>query len=111
MQIVRCACAPILSAITITVQKLSIRRARALASREPACQSLNVTPNGDAIKAIRTAQKLSIRALSLRTGLNRGYLSRLERGLIARPGESKVALIASAMQVSTSAITHKETPT
>ncbi|MFW3474373.1 helix-turn-helix domain-containing protein [Streptomyces microflavus] len=70
-----------------------------------------MTPNGDAIKAIRTAQKLSIRALSLRTGLNRGYLSRLERGLIAHPGESKVALIAAAMQVSTSAITHKETPT
>lgn len=79
--------------------------------REPACQSLNVTPNGDAIKAIRTAQKLSIRALSLRTGLNRGYLSRLERGLITHPGEGKVALIATAMQVSTSAITHKETPT
>ncbi|MEU0133357.1 helix-turn-helix transcriptional regulator [Streptomyces sp. NPDC006296] len=70
-----------------------------------------MTPNGDAIKAIRTAQKLSIRALSLRTGLNRGYLSRLERGLIAQPGDDKVALIAAAMQVSTSAITHKETPT
>lgn len=93
------------------VQKLSIKRARTLATRGRSCQSLNVTPNGEAIKAIRTAQKLSIRALSLRTGLNRGYLSRLERGLIAHPGESKVALIATAMQVSTSAITHKETPT
>mgnify|MGYP002348150153 CR=1 FL=1 len=77
--------------------------------RELACNSLGVTPNGDAIKAIRTAQRLSIRALSLRTGLNRGYLSRLERGLIAHPGDDKVALIATAMQVSTSAITHKET--
>ncbi|WP_371933932.1 helix-turn-helix domain-containing protein [Streptomyces sp. KL115B] len=82
-----------------------------LASRELTCQSLHVTPNGDAIRAIRTAKQLSIRALALRTGLNRGYLSRLERGLIAHPGESKVALIAAAMQVSTSAITHKETPT
>lgn len=88
-----------------------MKRGRTLATRGLSCQSLNVTPNGEAIKAIRTAQKLSIRALSLRTGLNRGYLSRLERGLIAHPGESKVAAIAAAMQVSTSAITHKETPT
>lgn len=103
--------APARSATARSVQKLSIERVRVLALREPACQSLSVTPNGDAIKAIRVAQKLSIRALSLRTGLNRGYLSRLERGLIAHPGESKVALIAAAMQVSISAITHKETPT
>nr|WP_272925768.1 helix-turn-helix transcriptional regulator [Streptomyces sp. SID8374] len=76
-----------------------------------ACKSLRVTPNGAAIKAIREAKQLSLRAMSLRTGLNRGYLSRLERGLIAHPSEDKVALIAAAMQVSTSAITHKETPT
>ncbi|MFI6862606.1 helix-turn-helix domain-containing protein [Streptomyces sp. NPDC050421] len=88
-----------------------MKRGRPLATRARSCQSLSVTPNGDAIKAIRTAQRLSIRALSLRTGLNRGYLSRLERGLIAHPGETKVAAIAAAMQVSTSAITHKETPT
>ncbi|MFJ9573616.1 helix-turn-helix domain-containing protein [Streptomyces bacillaris] len=93
------------------VQKLSAERAAALALRELRCHSLNVTPNGDAIKAIRTAQGVSIRALSLSTGLNRGYLSRLERGLIAHPSDDKVALIAAAMQVSTSAITHKETPT
>ncbi|MFD6421074.1 helix-turn-helix domain-containing protein [Streptomyces sp. NPDC060198] len=70
-----------------------------------------MTPNGDAIRALREAQKLSIRQLALRTGLNRGYLSRLERGQIQQPGEAKVAAIAAAMQVSTTAITHKETPT
>lgn len=111
MQIVRRVCAPTLSAAVVHVQKQSMRRVKVLALRECACHSLNVTPNGDAIKAIRTAQRVSIRALSLRTGLNRGYLSRLERGLIVHPGGDKVALIAAAMQVSTSAITHKETPT
>lgn len=75
------------------------------------CQSLSVTPNGDAIRALREAQKLSIRQLALRTGLNRGYLSRLERGQIQHPGGEKVAAIAAAMQVSTTAITHKEIPT
>ena len=73
------------------------------------CQSLSVTPNGEAIRAIREAQKLSIRALSRKTGLDRGYLSRLERGHIRHPADSTVEAIAAAMRVSTSAITHKET--
>lgn len=53
--------------------------------------------------------KLSIRALSRSTGLDRGYLSRLERGHIRQPADSAVEAIAAAMRVSTSAITHKET--
>ncbi|MFG2400708.1 helix-turn-helix domain-containing protein [Streptomyces lydicus] len=68
-----------------------------------------MTPNGSAIRAIREAQKLSIRALSNRTGLNRGYLSRLERGLIRDPAHERVEAIAQAMRVPTDAITHKET--
>ncbi|MFJ3706604.1 MULTISPECIES: helix-turn-helix domain-containing protein [unclassified Streptomyces] len=68
-----------------------------------------MTPNGEAIRAIREAKKLSIRALSRSTGLDRGYLSRLERGHIRQPADSTVEAIAAAMRVSTSAITHKET--
>ncbi|MCZ1006389.1 helix-turn-helix domain-containing protein [Streptomyces lydicus] len=67
-----------------------------------------MTPNGNAIRAIRVAQKLSLRALSDRTGLNRGYLSRIERGLIREPAAGRVEAIAQAMCVPTEAITHKE---
>lgn len=70
-----------------------------------------MTPNGDAIRAIREAKKLSINALSRSTGLDKGYLSRLERGFIRHPADDVVMRIAAAMQVSTSAITHKETQT
>lgn len=86
-----------------------MERGRTLASRDLSCQSLSVTPNGEAIRAIREAKKLGIRALSLRTGLDKGYLSRLERGFIRHPSADVVEAIAAAMQVSTSAITHKET--
>ncbi|WP_431999264.1 helix-turn-helix domain-containing protein [Streptomyces sioyaensis] len=68
-----------------------------------------MTPNGSAIRAIREAQKLSLRALSDRTGLNRGYLSRLERGQIRATAEHRVEAIAEAMRVPREAITHKET--
>jgi len=88
-----------------------MERGRTLASRDLSCQSLSVTPNGEAIRAIREAKKLSIRALSRCTGLDRGYLSRLERGHIRQPADSTVEAIAAAMRVSTSAITHKETQT
>ncbi|MFI2184557.1 helix-turn-helix domain-containing protein [Streptomyces sioyaensis] len=68
-----------------------------------------MTPNGSAIRAIREAQQLSLRTLSDRTGLNRGYLSRLERGFIRDPADERVEAIAQAMRVPTDAITHKET--
>jgi transcriptional regulator with XRE-family HTH domain len=37
-------------------------------------------PNRTAIKAHRRARRWSLRELERRTGLSRGYLSRLERG-------------------------------
>lgn len=43
------------------------------------------------------------------TGLNRGYLSRLERGLIREPDDEPVLKVASALNVPPDAITHKET--
>lgn len=64
-------------------------------------------PNGQAIKAIRKARKLSLRALQDMTGLNRGYLSRLERGLIHQAGEP-VLKVAGALDVAPEAITHEE---
>ncbi|WP_277816073.1 helix-turn-helix domain-containing protein [Streptomyces rimosus] len=64
-------------------------------------------PNGIAIRAIREAQDMSLPALAHRAGLNRGYLSRLERGLIERPAEAKVLAIAAALTVPTAAITHE----
>ncbi|MFJ3949043.1 helix-turn-helix domain-containing protein [Streptomyces libani] len=67
-----------------------------------------MTPNGSAIRAIREAQQLSIRALSERTGINRGYLSRLERELIRETTDERVEVIAQAMRVPPAAITHKE---
>ncbi|MEU1805871.1 helix-turn-helix transcriptional regulator [Streptomyces sp. NPDC019937] len=69
-----------------------------------------MTPNGTAIRAIREAQRLSIRGLALRTGLNRGYLSRLERGHIRESADHKVRAIAAVLDVPVDAITHKETP-
>lgn len=54
---------------------------------------------------------MGIRALSDATGLNRGYLSRLERGLITKSDAVKVRSIAGALRVPPAAITHKETTT
>jgi transcriptional regulator with XRE-family HTH domain len=67
-----------------------------------------VRPNGRAIRAIREAQKLSLRALQQETGLNRGYLSRLERGYIRKPADGPVFKVATALNVPPDAITHEE---
>lgn len=71
---------------------------------------LSVRPNGTAIRAIRKAQKMSIRELSSRTKLHRGYLSHLERGHIREPADAKLDAITEALGVSHDAITHKENP-
>lgn len=42
------------------------------------------------------------------TGLNRGYLSRLERGLIHQAGGEPVRKVAGALDVAPEAITHEE---
>lgn len=53
---------------------------------------------------------MSIRGLQQRTGLNRGYLSRVERGLIRTPASDKVLRLAKALNVPPQAITHEEKP-
>ncbi|MEV5939889.1 helix-turn-helix transcriptional regulator [Streptomyces sp. NPDC051994] len=66
-------------------------------------------PNGTAIRAIRRAQNMSLRAMQTATGLNRGYLSRLERGLIRESDGEPVLKVAAALSVPLNAITHEET--
>lgn len=65
-------------------------------------------PNGQAIKAIREARNLSLRDLQQQTGLNRGYLSRMERGFIRKPADEPVLKVATALGVPPDAITHEE---
>jgi hypothetical protein len=42
------------------------------------------------------------------TGLDRGYLSRMERGLIRKAADIAVLTVATALAVSPDAITHEE---
>lgn len=60
------------------------------------------------MRAIRKAQKMSLRSLAQVTGLDRGYLSRLERGLIRYSTDSSVRKIADAFEVPPEAITQGE---
>jgi transcriptional regulator with XRE-family HTH domain len=69
---------------------------------------LSVRPNGPAQRAIREAQEMSLRLLERITGLDRGYLSRIERGQIRHVADPSVQKIADALRVPTEAITHKE---
>lgn len=51
---------------------------------------------------------MSLRALQQKTGLDRGYLSRMERGHIQEPADEPLHQVAAALSVTTDAITHKE---
>jgi len=51
---------------------------------------------------------VSLRGLEERTGLSRGYLSRLERGEIADAGEDKVQRVATELNVDLQLITFEE---
>ncbi len=51
---------------------------------------------------------MSLRELQEKTGLDRGYLSRLERGLIRQPGDAPVLKVATVLDVVPDAITHEE---
>jgi transcriptional regulator with XRE-family HTH domain len=53
---------------------------------------------------------MSLRGLQDETGLDRGYLSRLERGLIQESGEEQVHRVASALNVPPDVITQEEKP-
>jgi transcriptional regulator with XRE-family HTH domain len=67
-----------------------------------------VTPNGTAIRAIREARQIGLRALAHLTDLNRGYLSRLERGLAGASADT-IRRIATALAVSPADITRGDT--
>ncbi|MFI2349766.1 helix-turn-helix domain-containing protein [Streptomyces sp. NPDC019443] len=64
--------------------------------------------DGPAIARARRAQNMSLRKLQKLTGLDRGYLSRMERGLIRESADERVQSIADALQVTSDDITDKE---
>ncbi|MFF5001762.1 helix-turn-helix domain-containing protein [Streptomyces phaeochromogenes] len=65
-------------------------------------------PKGPTIRTIREARNMSLRGLEKRTGLSRGYLSRLERGEITDAGEDKVQRVATELNVDLPLITFEE---
>lgn len=52
---------------------------------------------------------MSLRTLSARTGIHRGHLSRVERGL-AGLGDANIQKVAEALGVTPADITHEEKP-
>lgn len=61
------------------------------------------------IRGIRKGRKLSLRELEAQTGLNRGYLSRLEREQVKDVGSEQVRRVAAALDVDESLILQEET--
>lgn len=61
------------------------------------------------IRGIRRGRKLSLPELEAQTGLNRGYLSRLEREQIRDVGSEQVRKVAEALQVPEELIVEEET--
>jgi len=61
------------------------------------------------IRGIRTGRGMSLRELEAHTGLNRGYLSRLEREQVADVGPEQVRKVATALQVPQDLIVEEET--
>ncbi|MFJ7999052.1 helix-turn-helix domain-containing protein [Streptomyces sp. NPDC096310] len=70
----------------------------------------SVRPHASAIRFRREALKMSLAKLSALTGVNKGHLSRVERGL-AGLGDTNIRRVATALGVPPAAITHhEETP-
>ncbi|MGW0566137.1 helix-turn-helix domain-containing protein [Streptomyces tauricus] len=67
-------------------------------------------PNGQAIRAFRIARRVSIRQMEEQTGLNRGWLSRLERGEIRTTAESRVRQVATVLDIDPDLLELKEKP-
>lgn len=61
------------------------------------------------IRGIRQGRKMSLRELEAQTGLNRGYLSRLEREQVRDVGSEQVRRVAAALGVPESLILDEET--
>jgi transcriptional regulator with XRE-family HTH domain len=70
---------------------------------------VSVKPRGSLIRDIRRARKMSLRELEAQTGLNRGYLSRVERAHIHDVGPDQVRDVASALRVPEDLIADEET--
>ena len=51
---------------------------------------------------------MSLRAFAQKSDLDRGYLSRIERGLIRQAADERVQKVANALNVCPEAITHEE---
>lgn len=51
------------------------------------------------IRGVRTGRGMGLRELEARTGLNRGYLSRLEREQVRDVGSEQVRRVAEALDV------------
>ncbi|MFJ1964855.1 helix-turn-helix domain-containing protein [Streptomyces massasporeus] len=66
-------------------------------------------PNGRMIRGIRQGRKLSLRKLEAQTGLNRGYLSRLEREQVQEVGSEQLRRVAAALEVPEGLILDEET--
>ncbi|MET9729622.1 helix-turn-helix transcriptional regulator [Streptomyces sp. NPDC006458] len=67
-------------------------------------------PHGQAIRAFRIARNLSIRQVEELTGLNRGWLSRLERGQIRTTAEARVQKVATVLDTPLDLLIFEETP-
>ncbi|MFB6619432.1 helix-turn-helix domain-containing protein [Streptomyces rochei] len=65
-------------------------------------------PRGPLIRDIRRARKMSLPELEAQTGLNRGYLSRLEREQIQDTGTEQVRKVATALRVDEDLIAEEE---
>jgi transcriptional regulator with XRE-family HTH domain len=61
------------------------------------------------IRGIRFGRKLSLRELEAQTGLNRGYLSRLEREQVKDVGSEQLRRVADALAVPEGLILDEET--
>lgn len=66
-------------------------------------------PNGRMIRGIRTGRNMSLRELEAKSGLNRGYLSRLEREQVQDVGSEQVRRVAAALEVDEGLILNEET--
>ncbi|MGW1796904.1 helix-turn-helix domain-containing protein [Streptomyces sp. NPDC001984] len=61
------------------------------------------------IRGIRQGRRLSLRELEAQSGLNRGYLSRLEREQVADVGSEQVRRVAAVLQVPADLLVEEET--
>ena len=76
----------------------------------PRCaKNVGVKPNGLMIRGIRQGRRLSLRELEAKSGLNRGYLSRLEREQVGDVGSEQVRKVAEALRVPEGLILDEET--